>query len=699
MSEVAKDVNPAGRVEVLRAQVNEANVAYHGNDDPDISDAEYDALKRELVALEEAHPELQDPDSPTQKVGAVPSEGFEKIRHSVRMMSLSNAFDGDDVEDFLRTVRNYLGLPEDAAVSLTSEPKIDGLSLALRYENGKLVSAATRGDGQTGENVTANAHMISCVPKTIKGAPDVIEVRGEVYMRHSDFAELNARQEALGNKLYSNPRNAAAGSLRQIDPAKTAERPLAFFAYSWGELSERPWKNQMEAVAALGEMGFQINALMIEVNDMGELMTHYENIMRQRADLGYDIDGVVYKVNDLALQDRLGFRSTTPRWATAHKFPAEMAWTTLEAIDIQVGRTGALSPVARLTPINVGGVMVSNATLHNADYIRGLDSKGNAIREGRDIRIGDRVSIYRAGDVIPKIDDVDLSVRKVDAASYEFPQTCPRCESDVIRAPGDAVHYCTGGMVCPSQATERLRHIASRDAFDIVGLGNTLVEVLHGKGWVKEPADIFHLEEKHSGEGSETIRTLPKMGVKSEGKLLASIKARRTQPLDRAIYGCGIHHVGRSVSKLLATHFISWTAFREAMTRATVGEGEVWDDLIAIEGIGSVILTSLFTAFHQETECAAIDRLAAQLDIVDAEEVVVSDSALSGKTMVFTGKLLRMGRSEAKAKAESLGAKVSGSISAKTDILVAGEKAGSKATKAASLGVKVVTEDEWMEMF
>ena len=684
------------RVSDLRQRLVAANLAYHTMDDPVVSDAEYDEMKRELVAIEEANPELRDQDSPTQAIGAAPAEGFDKIRHEVRMMSLSNAFEDSDVADFIRGLRTFLLLNDDQVIALSAEPKIDGLSLALRYEGGCLVSATTRGDGQVGEDVTRNALTISGIPKTITGAPELIEVRGEVYMKHADFEALNRRQEAAGHKLYANPRNAAAGSLRQIDPEKTRTRSLAFFAYAWGALSERPWKSQKEAVGALGTMGFEVNPLMERFESIEGVLGHYRKIMEMRADLGYDIDGVVYKVDDLAMQDRLGFRSTTPRWATAHKFPAEMAWTRLLAIDIQVGRTGALSPVARLTPINVGGVWVANATLHNEDYIRGMDSKGNPIRDGRDIRVADRVRIYRAGDVIPKVADVDVSARSADSQAFTFPRVCPCCGAQVLREEGDAVHYCTGGMVCPAQAVERLKHVVSRDAFDISGLGDSLIEILQTRGWISEPADIFDLEKNHSGTGVETIRGLEGMGEKSERKLLDAISAGRIQPLDRAIYGCGIHHVGRTVSRLLAQHFGTWTAFRAAMETATVGEGAIWEEMIAIEGIGPVILSSLLTAFQQPSECAAIDRMAARLDISDAVVVQVSQSEISGKTIVFTGTLTRMGRSEAKAKAESLGARVSGSISAKTDILVAGLKAGSKAAQAEQLGVWVIDEDTWL---
>ena len=469
------DMTVAERAGELRARLIEANDAYHRDDAPVMDDATFDALKRELAALEEKHPEIISEDSPTQLVGAAPAEGFGKIRHEQRMMSLGNAFTTEDVESFADQIRRFLGLEAGAQVEFTAEPKIDGLSLSLRYEDGELVRAATRGDGAVGEDVLANARMIPSIPQRVTGAPSVLEVRGEVYMTHADFAELNARQAAEGGKTFANPRNAAAGSLRQLDPEKTRNRPLAFFAYSWGVLSEPLGATQVEAVARLAEMGFQTNPLLAAFSDIEGMVAHYQAIERQRADLGYDIDGVVYKVNDLALQARLGFRSTTPRWAIAHKFPAELAWTRLSGIDIQVGRTGALSPVARLEPVNVGGVMVSNATLHNEDYIAGRDARGAPIREGRDIRIGDWVQIYRAGDVIPKIKDVDISRRDDDTQPFDFPHLCPRCGSDAVRDEGDSVRRCTGGMGCPAQAVERLKDVVSRPYFDFVGLGETLV--------------------------------------------------------------------------------------------------------------------------------------------------------------------------------------------------------------------------------
>ena len=687
---------PAETIASLRTSLEAANLAYHRDDDPVMSDADYDAMKHRLIDLEAVHPELDSADSPTRKVGAAPADGFRKVAHEMRMMSLANAFNAEDVSGFLGKVMSYLGNPSTPP-ALTAEPKIDGLSLSLRYEDGHLVRAATRGDGATGEDVTQNALTIGDIPRRVTGAPDVLEVRGEVYMRHAVFNRLNADLEARGEKPYSNPRNAAAGSLRQIDPEKTRTRPLNFFAYSWGVMSEPLGDTQTESVKALFDMGFSVNPLMRRHEAVEEAVAHYDEILMARADLDYDIDGVVYKIDDLHLQGRLGFRSTTPRWAIAHKFPAEMAWTHLEAIDIQVGRTGALSPVARLTPVTVGGVVVSNATLHNADYIAGKDSRGQPIREGRDIRVGDWVRIYRAGDVIPKIADVDLSRRPRDAAPYVFPEACPRCGGEVVREQGDAVHYCTAGLACPAQSVEKLRHVVSRDALDISGLGSSLVEMLHDRGWLKEPADIFRLQALH-GTGAQALSDIEGLGEKSASRVFEAIEAARHQPLDRAIYGCGIHHVGRSVSKLLARHYGTWDAFRAAMDRARIGEGDIWDDLIAIEGLGKVILEALITAFRQEQECAAIDRMAGELTIEAAAAPLDTGSQISGKTIVFTGTLTRMGRSEAKDRAETLGAKVSGSVSARTDILVAGEKAGSKAAKALDLGVMVIDEDTWMEM-
>lgn len=680
----------------LAARIEEANLTYHRDDSPTLTDAEFDLLKRELQSIEDARPDLAS-DSPTGKVGAAPAEGFSKIHHAQRMMSLANAFEGDDVERFQATIRSYLGLDASTAIAMTAEPKIDGLSLSLRYESGVLVSAATRGDGETGEDVTANARTIGSIPQSLTGAPAVLEVRGEVYMTHGDFAALNARQAAANAPVFANPRNAAAGSLRQLDVEKTRSRPLKFFAYAWGEVSEPLAATQSGAVARLAELGFEVNPLTLVAQTTEALLAHYERIMTTRADLGYDIDGVVYKVEDLSLQTRLGFRSTTPRWAVAHKFPAESAWTRLLDIDIQVGRTGALSPVARLSPVTVGGVVVSNATLHNQDYIEGRDSRGTPIREGRDIRVGDWVRIYRAGDVIPKVADVDLARRPADAQPFCFPESCPRCGSPALREPGDAVRRCTGGMICPAQGIERLRHMVSRDAFDITSLGSTLIEDFHDRGWVRVPADIFTLPILHGDGSNEPLAAVEGFGKKSAGKLFAAIDAARHQPLDRVIFGLGIPHVGATASKLFARHFGSWTALESSLNDLSVEGSTAWSDLLAIDGVGETTLRSFVATLTQPAESAAIRELVAHLVIADVAAPTVTASEISGKIVVFTG-AMAMSRAEAKDRAEALGAKVAGSVSAKTDILIAGENAGSKASKAAALGIRVIGEAEWMAM-
>ena len=676
--------------------LQKANVAYHREDDPAISDAEYDRLKHRNAAIEARFADLKRPDSPSDQVGAAVADGFGKVQHAVRMLSLGNAFSDDDVADFDQRVRKYLGLGADQPLRYTAEPKIDGLSLSLRYEKGELVQAATRGDGAVGENVTANARTIADIPQSLKDAPQVLEVRGEVYMSHADFAALNTGQEAKGAKTFANPRNAAAGSLRQLDAQITAARPLRFFAYAWGQVSEPLADTQSGAIARLQAMGFATNPLTVTCDTPAAMIAHYQGIEAQRATLGYDIDGVVYKVDDLALQQRLGFRSTTPRWAIAHKFPAELAWTQLTGIDIQVGRTGALSPVARLAPVNVGGVMVSNATLHNEDYIAGRGGDGQPIREGRDIRIGDWVQVFRAGDVIPKIKDVDLARRPADSKPYKFPDTCPECGSPAIREDGDAVRRCTGGLICPAQAVERLKHFVSRAAFDIEGLGAKQVEQFHADGWIRTPVDIFTLRARF-GQGLQQLKNRDGWGAKSADNLFAAIDDKRKIPLHRLIYALGIRHVGESSAALLAGHYGSWASFAAAMAEAEIGSGAAWDELISIDGVGAVMATSLITTMQNPAEAESIAALVAELDVQDAAKIA-SDSPVSGLTVVFTGTLEKMTRAEAKARAESLGAKVAGSVSAKTDILVAGPGAGSKAAKAEALGIRTLDEDGWLAL-
>lgn len=680
----------------LARVLKQANYAYHTDDAPEISDADYDRLKRRNAAIEARFPALKRADSPSEQVGAAVAEGFSKVTHAVAMLSLANAFDDDDVTEFDGRIRKYLGLAADAPLAYTAEPKIDGLSLSLRYEDGVLVQAATRGDGAVGENVTANARTIDDIPHKISGAPAVLEVRGEVYMSHPDFEALNTRQSDAGQKTFANPRNAAAGSLRQLDANITRARPLRFFAYAWGALSDPLADTQMGAIERLKDLGFETNPLTRLCDGPSDMIDHYRLIEQKRATLGYDIDGVVYKVNDLGLQGRLGFRSTTPRWAVAHKFPAELAWTRLDAIEIQVGRTGALSPVARLTPVTVGGVVVSNATLHNEDYIAGRDNKGAEIRGGKDIRVGDWVQVYRAGDVIPKVADVDLSKRPEGAVPFVMPDRCPECNSEAVREPGDAVRRCTGGLICPAQAVEKLKHFVSRAAFDIDGLGAKQVEQFYADGWIAEPADIFTLRDRF-GTGLQQLKNREGWGEKSATNLFDAIDDRRKIGLGRVIFALGIRHVGEAAANLLATHYGTWESFSAAMRTAEEGD-PAWDDLMSIDGVGAVMAGSLVTTFNQEAEIASIDRLVAHLNIEEAVRPDTDGSPVAGKTVVFTGTLEKMTRAEAKARAEALGAKVSGSVSAKTDLLVAGPGAGSKAKKAAELGIETIDEDSWLDL-
>ena len=671
-----------------------ANLAYHQADAPRIADAEYDALKLRNAAIEARFPELKRADSPSEQVGAAPAEGFAKVRHARPLYSLENAFDAAEVPEFVDRVRRFLGLGPDEPLAFTAEPKIDGLSLSLRYEAGRLVQAATRGDGETGENVTPNARTIADIPEALEGAPDVLEVRGECYMSHADFAALNARQAEAGGRTFANPRNAAAGSLRQLDARITAARPLRFFAYAWGEVSAPLGDTQAAAITRLESLGFATNPLMVRCDSVEAMLAQYRAIEAQRATLGYDIDGVVYKVDRLDLQARLGFRSATPRWALAHKFSAERASTRLEAIDIQVGRTGALSPVARLLPVTVGGVVVQNATLHNEDYIAGRDSRGNPIRDGRDIRVGDWVRIYRAGDVIPKIEDVDLAERPAGSVPYRFPETCPVCGSDVVREPGEAVSYCTGNLICPAQAVEKLKHFVSRGAFDIEGLGAKAVEAFFTEGWIREPADIFTLEARHGAD----LRARDRWGEKSSANLFAAIAERRRVPLDRLVFALGIRHVGETAARLIARHYGAWDRFAAAMAAAHEHAGPEWEELNAINGVGETLAGSLVDYFHEEANRAALDRLVAELSIEDVAAPAAADSPIAGKTVVFTGTLERMTRAEAKARAEALGAKVAGSVSARTDYVVAGPGAGSKEKAARELGVALLSEDEWLAL-
>ena len=764
----------------LAAEIAHHDVLYHREDKPEITDAAYDALRRRLLAIEAANPALAGHESPSQKVGAAPGEGFGKIVHDVPMLSLGNAFEDADVAEFIARIRRFLTLPATAPLAFTAEPKIDGLSISIRYENGALIHAATRGDGAEGENVTANVRTIRDVPLTLKGAnvPATIDVRGEIYLGHDDFRRLNEAQAAAGERVFANPRNAAAGSLRQLDSTITAGRPLRFFAYTWGAMSMAPADTQSSVIAAYKSWGLPTNPRLRVYHTAEELLAYYREIGEQRATLGYDIDGVVYKVDRLDLQARLGFVSRSPRWAIAHKFPAEQATTILRDIEIQVGRTGALTPVAKLEPVTVGGVVVSNATLHNGDEIA-----------RKDIRIGDTVVVQRAGDVIPQVVEVRLEKRLADAKPYVFPTICPECGSAAVRETDpdtremDVVCRCTGGLICPAQAKERLKHFVSRLAFDIEGLGDERIEMFYAEGRIMRPADIFTLAARDA-KSVKRLKDQEGFGEKSVDKLFQSIEARRTITLDRLLFALGIRHVGEGTSRDLARAFISYSAFKTALDAATStrpgpdylrianlkGLGEKTADAIiqhcgavaprgadlfgetgtaptfaallaglkgvrstaatvlaaafpssrvfletarravsqlpgddyrafaALAGIGEVSTDALIAFFTEPHNAAAVDDLLAEITVRDYERAAATQSPVTGKTVVFTGTLTKTGRNEAKALAERLGAKVSGSVSKKTDYVIAGIDAGSKLDKATELGVKVLSEDEWLAL-
>lgn len=734
VSPALKDVDALSEEEArkelarLAKEIARHDGLYYKQDAPEISDAAYDGLRVRNAAIEARFPELKRADSPSERVGAAPSDGFAKARHGAPMLSLDNAFDAEDAAEFVERVRRFLNWPPGEPLDVTAEPKIDGLSLSLLYEDGVLTRAATRGDGREGEDVTANAETIAEIPKKLKGAgwPASIEVRGEVYLSHDDFAEMNARQAEAGRPEYKNPRNAAAGSLRQIDAEVTAARPLKFFAYAWVAASASFAERQSEAVGLFKKWGFKVNpdfktykvefkTLTDEAEkttitaDIFALIAAYDDIAARRAALGYDIDGVVYKIDRLDLQERLGFVSRSPRWAIAHKFPPEEAQTTLEAIEIQVGRTGALTPVARLTPVTVGGVVVTNATLHNANFIKGLDRDGAVIEIERadgekvprgDIRVGDRVSVHRAGDVIPRVERALDADRKDRGPAFTFPEVCPcPLKTPVAReqtAGGEetAVRRCTGEFACPYQRVEHLIHFVSRPAADIEGLGEKQVRAFYEEGVLKEPADIYTLVARND---ELQLEERDGFGERSVQKLFASIEERRKLPLGRFLTALGIRHVGETTSALLARSYGSWSAVEEMAHAVADGDEQVREQLLSIDGIGETVADALARFFAETHNREILERLLAQVEIEDAERPT-SDSPVSGKTVVFTGTLERMTRDEAKAMAQRYGAKVAGSVSAKTDYLIAGPGAGSKLKKAQEAGVAVLTEDEWFDL-
>ncbi len=678
----AAEAEAAAELERLAAEIARADRAYHEQDAPEITDAEYDALRRRNAELETRFPQLVRADSPSHRVGAPPASGFGKVRHRVPMLSLDNAFGPEDFAEFGTRVRRFLGLPADAPLRLVAEAKIDGLSINLLYEKGELVRGATRGDGAEGEDVTANLRTIKEVPQRLRGhAPALIEIRGEVFLRKHDFMALNAAQEAAGLRLYANPRNAAAGSLRQIDPAQTALRPLSLFAYAMGDASEAPAETHSGYLHRLAEWGFQVNPLWRRVETTEAAAAFQADMAAQRAGLDYDIDGVVYKIDDLALQRRLGFVGRAPRWAIAWKFPAEQATTLLEAIHIQVGRTGALTPVAWLQAVNVGGVMVTRATLHNEDEIA-----------RKDIRVGDTVMIQRAGDVIPQILGF-VPDQSRGPEPYVFPDHCPACGSLAVRPEGEVVRRCTGGLICPAQTLERLRHFVSRAAFDIEGLGWKTIEEFVALGWLHGPVDIFHLRE-HEAELME------REGWKQRSvqNLMRAIEARRIISLERFIYALGIRRVGETNARLLERHYGGYENWQAQMLAATEVGSEARSALGSILGVGPALAEELADFFAEPRNLAVLDALTKELTIEDAATPEAADAALAGKIVVFTGTLETMTRPEAKARAEALGARVTDSVSKRTDFVVLGADAGSKAKRAAELGVRTLTEAEWRDM-
>ncbi|MBI1250842.1 MAG: NAD-dependent DNA ligase LigA [Alphaproteobacteria bacterium] len=683
----------------LSAEIAEHDKRYHEQDAPIISDADFDALRRRNEAIEARFPDLVRADTPSARVGGKAREGFRKVIHAVPMLSLDNAFAEEEVGDFIQRIRRFLNLREDDQPVISAEPKIDGLSASIRYENGVLVRGATRGDGREGEDVTANLATLADIPKKLKGKaiPAVLEARGEVYMEKAAFAAMNARAQAQGAQLYVNPRNAAAGAVRQLDPTITASRPLRFFCWGWGEVSEPIAETQTMALEKFAAWGLPVNPLRFEARTAEALIAAYHAIGAQRGDLAYEIDGVVYKVDSLALRERLGFVSRSPRWAIAHKFAAEQAETVLEAIDIQVGRTGALTPVARLKPVFVGGVTVTNATLHNEDEIK-----------RKDIRVGDTVVIQRAGDVIPQVVSVALEKRPKGADPYAFPQKCPVCGSHAVREADesgaeDVVRRCTGGLICAAQAKERLKHFVSRRALDIEGLGEKQIDTFYDAGIVREPGDIFTLPARVRS-GALQLAQREGMGEQSVANLIEAIEARRTPALARFINALGIRHVGETISDILARAYGSWTALAEAASAARDQESAAWAELVGVEKIGPIKAEALVEFFAEPKNCEMLARLvyddANNPDGVrprDAEKAA-STHEISGKTIVFTGTLEKMTRDEAKARALALGAKVSGSVSKKTDIVVAGPGAGSKLREAAALGIQVIDEDAWIAL-
>ncbi len=675
------DLEAATELESLAKELAQHDKAYYQSDAPTINDGEYDSLRKRNESIEAAFPHLIRKDSPSKKVGAQPSSGFSKVTHARPMLSLGNAFNEEDVREFIQGIKRFLSLNNDEPIQVMAEPKIDGLSASLRYEEGQFVMGATRGDGAVGENITANLKTMDDIPNSIS-APGVVEIRGEVYMAKEDFFQLNQRQETAGQKVFANPRNAAAGSLRQLDPTITASRPLKFFAYAWGEVEDASFGTMDNFFQSLKNWGFQVNPYTKLCHSVEDMLSLYQEIGAARAQLPYDIDGVVYKVNRLDWQGRLGMVSRAPRWAIAHKFPAEKAQTIIKEIKIQVGRTGVLTPVAELEPITVGGVVVSRATLHNQDEI-----------ERKDIRQGDRVIIQRAGDVIPQVVSVILDKRPEHSKAYQFPDSCPICHSAAVREEGEAARRCTGGLICPAQAVERLKHFVSRNAFDLEGLGGKNIEAFFEEGLIKKPGDIFRLADLE-----EKFINREGWGKKSFDNLKKALKEKLKIPMDRLIFALGIRQIGQATAKLLAKQYGSLENWRAKMEKAQALGSEEYEELINIDGIGKAVAKDLLNFLAEPHNGEVLDDLQNILTVEDYQAPDLGTSPVAGKTVVFTGTLEKVSRNEAKAKAESLGAKVAGSVSKKTDYVIAGPGAGSKAKKAAELGIATLTEEEWLNL-
>ena len=686
VNELTKE-QAAAELALIAREIAKHDIRYYQEDAPIISDAEYDALKARNFDLERYFPSLVLPDSPSNKVGAAPASGFAKVIHAVPMLSLDNAFTAEDIHDFYNRIRRFLNLSEQDVVEVVVEPKIDGVSFSARYEFGRLSTASTRGDGNVGEDITRNLQTIDALPNSLMGdPPPVLEVRGEVYITKNDFFAMNHLHKERGDKLFSNPRNAAAGSLRQLDSSIAAKRPLRLFAYAWGAVEKAAWSTQIDFLDLLKTWGFPVNPLTHLCKTVDESLEVYEHILNQRATLPYDIDGVVYKVNRTDWQNRLGLVSRAPRWATAHKFPAERAQTILQDIQIQVGRTGSLTPVAHLQPVTVGGVVISRASLHNEDEIT-----------RKDIRIGDTVVVQRAGDVIPQVIEVIMERRANNAQIFKFPDYCPACGSIAVREEGQAARRCSAGLVCPAQAVERLKHFVSRNAFDVEGLGGKNIEALFKEGLLTNPAEIFALQRRDK-DANKPLETLEGWGKISVRKLIESIDSRRTIPLERLIYALGIQQVGQSTAKLLAQHYITIEAWEQALLAAQDKESSAYHDLVGINSIGTAVADDLLTFYAETHNREILDKLKDELTVESYQQPNTDSSPITGKTIVFTGSLETMTRSEAKAGAQTLGAKVAGSVSNKTDLVVAGTGSGAKRRVAEELGVKVFSELEYLSL-